>query len=64
MDIEVQVISITSHHEKTGARVTRPLAERASELHDLLSCHLIHIHIHVGDIPQVEGRKGEYESIG
>ena len=63
MDMEVQVSSVTDHREKTGTSVTTSVAERATELHNLLSYHTRtngeSVHILVGGISQVEGRDGD-----
>ena len=57
-----QMTTLADSHQKTGTKVTTPVAERASELHNPLSCH--HrtsgkgTHIPVDDISKVEGRGG------
>ena len=52
----VQGNPITDHCKKTRMRATTQVAERASELHDHLSClHRTNVHIPVEDISQVEG---------
>ena len=59
----VQAKPITDRHENTGMKVTTLMAERASELNDLLRCHHRNkgVHIPVDDISQAEIRGGQRE---